>query len=324
MTDETVIPPTGLPGSAPDETLEDDTAPPQKGRSGVFDLISALNRHDGQFAAQEQRVATYVKEHLDAISGMTIGDLAAHCEVSKPTVIRFCRSLGCDGFRDFKLRLAQNLAVSAQYMYSGGAPELPDTDSTLDHVIGALYTSVETLRRQVDLEVLEAAKEVILGTRQILFAGIGGGSSMITQEAANRFFRLGIPSVHVSDSYLLQMRAATLGPDDTLFLVSASGEADAIVGAAEIANGYGATTICITKPETRLAAAAQIPILVNVPEDPAIFKPTASRYVHLLIVDALATAVAQEAAETTKENLRRIRASLTAYHGRTGPQPLGD
>jgi len=312
-----------LETQAPD-TPGDTMRPPQKGGPGVFDVISALNSRDGTFAAQEQRVATYVKTHLDAISGMTIGDLAERCEVSKPTVIRFCRSLGCSGFRDFKLRLVQNLAVSAQYMNPNAIPDLPDTDTTIDQVVGALYASVESLRKQVDTNALDAARDAILNTRQILFAGIGGGSSMITQEASNRFFRLGIPSFHVSDSYLLQMRAATLGPGDTLFLVSASGEADAIVGAAEIANGYGATTICITKPDTRLAAAAKIQILIGVPEDPAIFKPTASRYVHLVVIDALATAVAQEAADTTKENLRRIRASLTAYHGRTGPQPLGD
>lgn len=316
----------------PDTTLETQAhdatrslmQPPQKGGPAVFDVISALNNLDGKFAAQEQKVATYVKNHLDAISGMTIGDLADNCEVSKPTVIRFCRSLGCSGFRDFKLRLVQNLAVSAQYMSASAIPELPDADTAIDQVIGALYASVGMLRTQVQTSVLDTAKDAILETKQILFAGIGGGSSMITQEAANRFFRLGIPSFHVSDSYLLQMRAATLGSEDTLFLVSASGEADAIVGAAEIANGYGATTICITKPDTRLAAAAKIPILIDVPEDRAIFKPTASRYVHLVIVDALATAVAQESANTTKENLRRIRASLTAYHGRTGPQPLGD
>lgn len=298
--------------------------PPQKGGPAVFDVLSALDNKDGGFAAQEQKVATYVRNNLDAISGMTIGDLADRCDVSKPTVIRFCRSLGCSGFRDFKLRLVQNLAVSAQYMSASAVPELPDTDTAIDQVIGAIYASVETLRKQMKTDALDTAKSVIQETRQILFAGIGGGSSMITQEAANRFFRLGIPSFHVSDSYLLQMRAATLGPGDTLFLVSASGEADAIVGAAEIANGYGATTICLTKPGTRLADAAKVPILIDVPEDRAIFKPTASRYVHLVIIDALATAVAQESAETTKENLRRIRASLTAYHGRTGPQPLGD
>ncbi len=287
-------------------------------------MISALNSHDGRLAAQEQKVASYVKAHLDEISLMTIGDLATRCDVSKPTVIRFCRSLGCEGFPDFKMRLAQNLAVSAQYMQANGVPQAPESDRAIDHVIDALISGVTTLRHQIAVETFDAARDALLTTRQILFAGIGGGSSMVAQEAANRFFRLGIPPVSVSDSYILQMRAATLRQGDMLFAISASGEADAIVGATEIASGYGATTVCITKPETRLAEAAEIPILVDLPEDPDIFKPTASRYAHLVVIDALATAVAQVQAGVTKENLRRIRASLTAYHGRTGPQPLGD
>ncbi|WP_112322183.1 MurR/RpiR family transcriptional regulator [Oceanibium sediminis] len=305
-------------------------APPGRGQPvrtatpGVVDVLSALHRQDGNLAAQEQKVANYVKEHLEAISSMTIGDLAAGCGVSKPTVIRFCRSLGCTGFPDFKLRLAQNLAVSAQYLHDSATGGAVPSDRVIDHVIDALVAGVDRLRREVDVEMLDAARDAILTTRQIVFAGIGGGSSMVAQEAANRFFRLDFPAINISDSYVLQMRAATLGPGDLLVAISASGEANAIVGACEIAGGYGATTACITKPDTRLAAAAGIPILVDLPEDPDIFKPTASRYAHMVVVDSLAMAVAQAQADKTREYLRRIRASLTAYHGRTGPQPLGD
>ncbi|MEM1287875.1 MAG: MurR/RpiR family transcriptional regulator [Pseudomonadota bacterium] len=305
-------------------TPRNDRLPPRKGRSGAFDVISALQKHDGQFAAQEQRVADYVKENLDDISSMSIGDLAEHSAVSKPTVIRFCRSLGCEGFPDFKLRLAQNLAVSAQYMRDKAATWDPAENLVIDHVMDAMEASVLALRKQIDVTMLHKARDAILLSHQIVFAGIGGGSSMVAQEGANRFFRLGIPSANVSDSYLLQMRAATLSEGDVFFAISASGEADAVVGAAEIAMGYGATTICLSKPQTRLAAASTIPMTMSLPEDPDIFKPTSSRYAHLIVVDALATAVAHEQAAKTKENLRRIRASLTAYHGRTGPQPLGD
>ena len=269
-------------------------------------------------------MANYVKAHLDQISSMTIGDLAEYSGVSKPTVIRFCRSLGCNGFPDFKLRLAQNLAVSAQYLRDRSASLNPTANLVIDQVIDAVNAVAVALRDQIDEGALDVARDAILASNQIVFAGIGGGSSMIAQEAANRFFRLGIASANVSDSYLLQMRAATLREGDLFFAISTSGEADAVVGAAEIAAGYGATTVCLSKPDTRLANACSISIVVALPEDPDIFKPTASRYAHLMVIDALATAVAHARAPETKENLRRIRASLTAYHGRTGPQPLGD
>lgn len=300
------------------------TRPLRKGLSGTSDVISALQRHDGQFPTQEQRVADYVKSHLDDISDMTIADLAHHCEVSKPTVVRFCRTLGCEGYREFKLRLAQNLAVSMQYISANS--EIPSIAgaSAIDQVFSAIHTNAITMRQQLDQEAFSKAIEALLDTRHLLFAGIGGGSSTVSQEGANRFFRLGIPTFAISDSYLLQMRAATLRPGDVLFVISASGEADAIIGATEIANQYGATTICVTTSGSRLSKVAGIRLLVDLPEDQDIHKPTASRYIHLMIVDALALSVAQKMSKETTENLRRIRASLTAYHGRTGPQPLGD
>ncbi|MEM5581509.1 MurR/RpiR family transcriptional regulator [Roseibium sp. AS2] len=300
--------------------------PPSGDRSSghaAVDLISALRDHTG-FSARERKVADYVQSHLSEISDMTIAALAKACGVSTPTVVRFCRTLGCDGFREFKLRLAQNLAVSLQYISPPPSSEQVASDTAIDRVLGALYATANVMRRQVDPQDLQRAVTEIASCRQLLTAGIGGGSSMVAGEAANRFFRLGIPSFALEDSYLLQMRAATLGPDDVLLCVSASGEADELVSAAEIAGGYGATTIAIAPKASRLAKISKIAILVDLPEDPDIYKPTASRYANLIIVDAIAMNVAQTRSATTSENLRRIRASLTAFHGRTGPQPLGD
>ncbi|MBW3241801.1 MurR/RpiR family transcriptional regulator [Epibacterium sp. DP7N7-1] len=291
---------------------------------GAVDLISNLRQLNGTFAAREQKVADFVSAHLEEISGMTIAELAGAVGVSTPTVVRFCRSMGCDGFREFKLRLAQNLAVSLQYL----APNQRDVSEggagAVDQVLGALYATVNVMRQQIVPERMDAAVQALTEAGQIVVAGVGGGSTMVAQEAANRMFRLGIPAVAVSDSYLLQMRAATLGVNDVLLLVSTSGAADEIVSAAGIAGGYGATVVAITRPGSRLAQEATIAIEADLPEDPDILKPTASRYAHLVIVDALAMSVAQARSEATTENLRRIRASLTAYHGRTGPQPLGD
>ncbi len=291
---------------------------------GAVDLISNLRQLHGSFAAREQKVADFVSAHLEEISAMTIAELAGAAGVSTPTVVRFCRTMGCDGFREFKLRLAQNLAVSLQYLAPSHRDAPEGGVSAVDQILGALYATVNVMRQQLDPARMDAAVTALASAGQIVVAGVGGGSTMVAQEAANRLFRLGIPAVAVSDSYLLQMRAATLRRGDVLLLVSTSGEAAEIANAAGIAGGYGATTIAITRPGSRLAQEASVVIEADLPEDPDILKPTASRYAHLVIVDALAMSVAQMRSAETTENLRRIRASLTAYHGRTGPQPLGD
>ncbi len=309
---------------APDQPQRSTTTLQNRGRMGIPDVITALERQDGKLAAREQKVANYVKANLTRISSMTIGKLATAAGVSTPTVVRFCRSLGSDGFRDFKLRLAQNLAVSMQYLNTDPGDHPPGTETAFDDVLSTFHSAAAMVRYQLDHQQMEAAKGAIVGCRRMIAAGIGGGSSMMAAEFANRLFRLGILSSSINDSYQAQIQAATLAPEDVLVVFSASGEVDAMIAATKIAKSYGATTVGITSPTSRLATIVDIPITFAVPEHPDIFKPTAVRFAFLLVLDALALAIARERPEVSSEFLRRVRASLTAYHGRTGPLPIGD
>jgi len=289
----------------------------------AFDLISRLRELDGTFNAREQRVASYVLDNLETATQRTVSEIAAICEVSEPTVIRFCRTLGCSGFRDFKLRLAQNVAVSLQYLDATNAEPQSDLRG-IDQILGVFYSTANVARAQLDDEVVAQATETLARARRIVFCGVGGGSATVAFDAANRFFRLGIPATALHDGYQLRMQAATLAPGDVLFCISSSGDLKEQVESARIARQYGATSLCITRPGSALAEVSDIALVLKIPEDPDIYKPTASRLVYLVIIDVLAAAVAHRNSDVALEKLRRIRASLVAVHGSTGPQPIGD
>ena len=108
--------------------------------NAAYDLISRLRDLDGKLNAREQRVATYVLENFGSVVEATLGEVAAAAEVSEPTVIRFCRTLGCEGFKDFKLRLAQNVAVSLQSLENSNV-EARGASPTLDRVLGGIYAA---------------------------------------------------------------------------------------------------------------------------------------------------------------------------------------
>ena len=61
-------------------------------------------------APAEQRVAKLVLDNPRAFSTLPITVLAVRSYVSKPTVVRFCRSMGYDGLSDFKLKLAGSVS----------------------------------------------------------------------------------------------------------------------------------------------------------------------------------------------------------------------
>ncbi|WP_424983575.1 MurR/RpiR family transcriptional regulator [Maritalea sp. S77] len=289
----------------------------------ALDIISQIRQKDGSYNAREQRVATYVLDNLEQVSDMSVASLAAACEVSEPTVIRFCRTLGCTGYRDFKIRLAQNVAVSLQYLISGNEAE-KDQKNLIDQVFQTFYVTANVARSQLNEDIIKTAASHINAAQKIIFCGVGGGSTTVAFDAANRFFRLGFAANAVSDAYLQRMHAATLTPQDVMVFISATGLPRSNIDSAKVARQYGAKTIALTKPESPLAHACDFTIGLSLPEDPDIYKPTASRLVFLATIDILAATVARQRPEHTKENLRRIRSSLTALHGNTGPQPVGD
>lgn len=289
----------------------------------VIDIISQLRKLNGAFPKREQRVADFVLANLENIAFLRQAEIAEGANVSVATVNRFCVTLGCEGFKDFKIRLAQNVAVSLQYM---GDPsgETSEAHQVVGQVFGALVDSLNLARSQLNSAAIERAIALLEPANRILFIGVGGGSANVAREGAFRFFRLGIPAEAHADGYLQRMVASTFEQGDVVFAISASGQPAELLDSVAIARQYGAKTISLTRSGSALAAATDVSIEIDIPEDQDIYKPTASRLVFIAIIDVLAAGTARKRPEKVKEYLRRVRTSLTSLSADTGPKPIGD
>jgi RpiR family carbohydrate utilization transcriptional regulator len=289
----------------------------------VIDIILQMRRLDGELPKREQRVADFVLENLDQIAYLRQSDIAKASGVSDATVNRFCVSLGCEGFRDFKTRLTQSVAVSLQYL-GGPGNENSVSDQLVVQVFGALVDTLNLVRSQLDSEAIEAAIDLLAGARRIAFFGVGGGSANVAREGANRFFRLGIPAEAHADGYFQRMLASTLEKGDLVFAISQSGSPAELLDSVAIAKQYGVKSISLTKRGSELARAADVSIEIDIPEDHDIYKPSASRLAYIAIIDVLAAGTARRRPEQVKEYLRRIRTSLVPLSSDPGPKPIGD
>lgn len=289
----------------------------------VVDIISQLRKLDGSFRKQEQKVADYVLGNLERVAYQRLNEIANAADVSDATVNRFCQTLGCDGFKDFRIAIAQNVAASLQYL-GGPSDDRSPTDKLVTQVFSALVDTLNLARTQLDNDSLQRAMTAITNANRLAFLGVGGGSANVAREGANRFFRLGIPSEAHSDGYFLRMLASTLHEGDVVFAISSSGSPVELLDSVAIANQYGARTISLTKIGSELARRSDISIEIDLPEDQDIYKPTASRLAFMAIIDVLATGVARTRPEIVKENLRRIRTSLAPLSKDSGPKPIGD
>ena len=105
-------------------------------------------------------------------------------------MIRFCRSLGCQGLSDFKLKLATGLTGTIPVSHS--QVHLGDTATdfgakVLDNTVSAILQ----LREHLNFEHVERAIDILNGARRIEFYGLGN-SNIVAQDAHYKFFRFGI------------------------------------------------------------------------------------------------------------------------------------
>lgn len=279
------------------------------GRLPPIDIVSRIQRVVSTLPAAEQSVAAVVAADYEAATRLTIAELAAAARVSQPTVTRFCRSVGCQSYADFKISLATTMTVAAAYLKS---------DRVFDDDIGHLAQSimlraagaVRECLDQLDTVVLTKAIDAFASCRRIDLYGQGGGSAAMIEDAKLRLFRLGIPVSAYTDGHQQRMSAATLQPGDGVFAISNSGRSKPVVEAVEIARSFGAITIVLTRPDTPLAKAADIIIAMTIAEGSNVHVPTPSRYAHMAVIDTLATGIAMKLGAPARESLRRVRFTL--------------
>ena len=256
----------------------------------------------------EKKVAEFVLKNPFSVIRMRIVDLAQNASVSEPTVVRFCRAIGCHGFQDFKLALAQQLASSPSF----GQIAVTESDSTREYTHKVFDSTVDTLLKVRDSLVLgdlDAAVEAITAAKRVEFYGFGA-SAAVAFDAQHKFFRLQITSAAYSDPHLQNISATSLQPGDVVVAISQSGRSKALLDSMQIVKQVRGITIALAPTDSPVAKTADIPIKVDAQEDNQIYIPLTSRIAHLAVIDVLAIGVAQKKGAKLDEHLKRLKAGL--------------
>lgn len=256
----------------------------------------------------ERKVAHYVLGNPADIIHMRIVDLASEAQVSEPTVVRFCRAIGCDGFQDFKLNLAQQLAASPSF----GQIAVTDTDSIADFSHKVFDATIDTLlqvRDRLKADVLDQAVTALCDANRVEFYGFGA-SGAVAADATHKFFRLQVATAAHSDPHIQNMSAMSMQPGDVIVAISQSGRTKALLHSMEMVKQAGGIVIAIAPSGTPVINNATIPIVVDVEEDIEIYTPLSSRIAHLVVIDVLAIGVAQRKGEDLQDHLFKLKQGL--------------
>ena len=271
----------------------------------MSNLLALLRSRVDALSKREASVAALVLADPQRVLRLPLDRLAVEAGVSQPTVIRFCRSLGCDGLRDFKLRLAANLAGGTPYVHADVEPG-DDAASYGPKVIGAAIAALQAARDKFNAATVERAVALLASSRQLLLFGMGG-SGPVALDAQHKFVRLDVPASSTSDPLMARMAVSVMAPNDLLLLVSNTGRTIATLELAELARTNGVQILAITAPDSPLAKAATIALEIEPAEDVDLYTPMASRIAHLAMIDVLATGVALRRDTDGPARLMRVK-----------------
>ncbi len=201
----------------------------------------------------EKRIADCLMQKPDDVIGLPIADFTEVSRSNKAAVIRFCRKMGCKGYRDFVIKLASEQAVTK----SGNNSSSNEADEYIDVKIGddigliiknVSANNVKSINDScliIKQEDVVRARDLLIKARKIDFYGIGA-SGLVAMDAQSKFMRINKNCTAYQDPSLQLVSATNLTARDVAVAISWSGETKDVIEAARLAREAGAKVITVT------------------------------------------------------------------------------
>jgi glucokinase len=294
-------------------------------------ILGQIRRARSELSPAELRVADLVLAQPRSVLNDPIVEIARAAGVSQPTVIRFCRSLGCEGLSDFKLRLASGLTGTVPVTHT----QVTTNDSMLElgaKVLGNTASAILQVRSHLNRDTIARAVEMLIAAGRVEFFALGH-YSVVALDAQFKFLRFGMPCGAYTDPRLQLLAADVLRAGDVAVVISSGGRLPELLSVVEKAQERGAKVIAITASQSPLAKKADAALIVDHIEDVATHLPMVSRILALLVIDILAVGIAMRrnpesvaalsvVAVADDEDAKPARGARTAAPGISLASPL--
>lgn len=272
------------------------------------DPLVALKQGYASLRRSEKKVADFILKSPSTSLEYSIAELAKKADVSEPTVVRFCRAIGCNGYQEFKLKLAQSLGSGSRF----AELKLSQQDTTHDiarKVFNGTVRELINVRDLLNPDELEAAIDKLAAAERIEFYGFGA-SGAVSEDARHKFIRLQPSSIAITDPHIQLISASTMNEKSVVVAISQSGRSKELLQSVRVAVKQNACVIGICPKDTPLANLCTQPMAIAAEENTELFTPLTSRIAHLVVIDVLATGVAMKKEPGLSQQLKTIKKRL--------------
>lgn len=220
------------------------------------DLLKKIVDSIGLLSLSETKVASCIIADPEIVKEHGMAAIASKAEVSDPTVMRFCRSMGFSSFSDFKETFISFLADGGVQDFTVVNPvdSIDDIISKNHLVVRQKLTSFVEDVEQEDLQKIcdsfVSSSGIFILTDQAL--------TPTAYSAKSQLLSCGYHSVVYSNSGTFVDIVKTLPPSSTLLFFSKTGKNDQMESAIKVAQKRKFTSIAVTKRYSALAAESDL------------------------------------------------------------------
>jgi DNA-binding MurR/RpiR family transcriptional regulator len=285
-------------------------------------LILHINGLLPSLSPAEQRVARLVMDDPADAARHTITDLSTKAGTSEATVIRFCRSVGLDGYPQLRIRLAAEAARRVEppnaRVLGGDIPPGADMSQIIATIAFNDARAVEETAEQLDPAVAEQVVEAINGAGRVEIFGVGA-SGFVAADFQQKLHRIGKTAYYWSDLHTALASAALLTKGDVAIGISHTGATADVAELMTVAKQHEALAVALTNfPRSPVANVADLVLTTAARETTYRSGATASRLAQLTVIDCLFVGVAARGRSRTKRALE-ITAAAVASHRTDSP-----
>lgn len=250
------------------------------------DFIQFITEKYTDMTDSEKLLSDFIIKNPGRVLSMSVHTLAAETGVSVATVVRFAQHLGFEGYKDFRIYLAQLGNEHEDFILDFGKGD----KSPESQIAKMLSSSVECLnltQKNLDYDTLARVARALHGARMIAFFGTGT-SFIVCQDAEMKFKRIGVCAESASEinsaaAILLNMRAG-----DIAVGISHSGNNELVESVLQTARKTGIATVAVTTfKNSRVCNAADYVLYTQTRESPMHKTAITSRVGQLAMMDSL-------------------------------------
>ncbi len=258
----------------------------------------------------EKKVAKYILNNPEKFIKENITDTAKESGSSIAAVVRLCKRIGIDGFKDLKLRVTWDISSNRKTRTFLHIEPGLSIEEIADTIVHNSKKVMDAILKMLDFKAIDTAAEKIFNADRIDVYGVGA-SGIVALDLYQKLLRIGIKCMYNPDSHLQLTSACSLQKSDCAVAVSYSGETPIVLKSIEEAGKSGAFTIGITRfGKNPISSIVDLNLPVPFTEPLLREGAMASRLSQLIIVDILFSVIASGNSGTILHYLKRTSEAL--------------